>query len=153
MSKAEVEMDLDRPEPWLSVGQMAARSGVAVSTLHFYEKRGLLASRRTPGNQRRYDRSMLRRVAVIRAAQSAGIPLTAVSRAFDELPKDSVPGPEDWLRLSQAWRTDIDRRLAHLQNLRDRLGGCISCGCLSLDECGFVNPGDRSGRAHSGADV
>ena len=130
----------------LSVGQLAARSGMSVSALHFYERQGLIFSRRTSGNQRRYDRSILRRVAVIRAAQRAGIPLATVAGAFAELPKDGVPDQEDWQRLSAAWQQEIGRRIAQLEHLRDRLGGCIECGCLSLATCGFVNPDDAAGR-------
>ncbi|WP_235830647.1 redox-sensitive transcriptional activator SoxR [Arthrobacter cheniae] len=130
----------------LSVGQLAARSGMSVSALHFYERQGLIRSRRTSGNQRRYDRSILRRVAVIRAAQRAGIPLATVATAFDALPQDGVPDQEDWQRLSGVWRQEIEQRIAQLEHLRDRLGGCIGCGCLSLASCGFVNPNDDAGR-------
>ncbi|WP_341482213.1 redox-sensitive transcriptional activator SoxR [Arthrobacter zhangbolii] len=135
----------------LSVGQVAQRSGVSVSALHFYERQGLLSSRRTQGNQRRFDRSVLRRVAVIRAAQQAGIPLAVISRAFGELPPDGVPDQADWQRLSAAWRQELDSRIRHLQALRDRLGGCIGCGCLSLAECRFVNPDDASADSGTGA--
>ncbi|MCC9205669.1 redox-sensitive transcriptional activator SoxR [Arthrobacter sp. zg-Y769] len=126
----------------LSVGQVAERSGVSVSALHFYERQGLLSSRRTQGNQRRYDRSVLRRVAVIRAAQQAGIPLAVINRAFAELPPDGVPDQADWQRLSAAWQQELNTRIHHLQALRDRLDGCIGCGCLSLAQCRFVNPDD-----------
>ncbi|MCC3289517.1 MULTISPECIES: redox-sensitive transcriptional activator SoxR [unclassified Arthrobacter] len=126
----------------LSVGQVAERSGVSVSALHFYERQGLLSSRRTQGNQRRYDRSVLRRVAVIRAAQQAGIPLAVINKAFAELPPDGVPDQADWQRLSAAWQQELNTRIRHLQALRDRLGGCIGCGCLSLAQCRFVNPDD-----------
>ena len=129
----------------LSVGQLAARSGMSVSALHFYERQGLIRSRRTSGNQRRYDRSVLRRVAVIGAAQRAGIPLATVAQAFAELPSDGVPDQEDWPRLSAAWQQEIQARIAQLEHLRDRLGGCIGCGCLSLATCGFVNPNDAAG--------
>ncbi|MHA7210039.1 redox-sensitive transcriptional activator SoxR [Arthrobacter sp. B0490] len=134
------------PDQDLSVGQLAARSGMSVSALHFYERQGLIHSRRTTGNQRRYDRSILRRVAVIRAAQRAGIPLATVAKAFAELPKDGVPDQEDWQRLSAAWQQEIGQRIVQLEHLRDRLGGCIGCGCLSLATCGFVNPNDDAGR-------
>ncbi len=134
------------PEQGLSVGQLAARSGMSVSALHFYERQGLIQSRRTSGNQRRYDRAILRRVAVIRAAQRAGIPLATVAKAFAELPKDGVPDQADWQRLSAAWHQEIEQRIAQLEHLRDRLGGCIGCGCLSLATCGFVNPNDDAGR-------
>ncbi|THJ65860.1 redox-sensitive transcriptional activator SoxR [Arthrobacter echini] len=130
----------------LSVGQLAARSGVSVSALHFYEREGLIRSRRTPGNQRRYNRSILRRVAVIRAAQRAGIPLSAVSDAFAELPRDGVPDQEDWQRMSAAWQQELAQRISQLEHLRDRLGGCIGCGCLSLSMCSFVNPDDAAAR-------
>ncbi|KNC19282.1 hypothetical protein AC792_06705 [Arthrobacter sp. RIT-PI-e] len=129
----------------LSVGQLAARSGMSVSALHFYEREGLISSRRTPGNQRRYDRSILRRVAVIGAAQRVGIPLATVAEAFAELPKDGVPGAEDWQRMSSAWQQEIEARIVRLENLRDRLDGCIGCGCLSLVTCRFLNPEDAAG--------
>ncbi|WP_461169769.1 redox-sensitive transcriptional activator SoxR [Arthrobacter sp. Z1-15] len=137
----------------LTVGQVAERSGVAVSALHFYERQGLIASRRTAGNQRRFDRSVLRRVAVIRAAQRAGIPLATIARALEELPTDAVPDHNDWQRLSLAWRQELDARIHSLEALRDRLGGCIGCGCLSLAECRFVNPDDESAGRGTGAPV
>lgn len=127
----------------LSVGQVAARSGVAVSALHYYEREGLISSWRTTGNQRRFDRSVLRRVAVIRAAQRAGIPLSSINELFAGLPADETPRKEDWQAVSASWRDDLQDRIHQLQSLRDGLGGCIGCGCLSLAECGFVNPDDR----------
>ncbi len=135
----------------MSVGQVAARSGVAVSALHFYERQGLIKSWRTSGNQRRFDRSVLRRVAVIRAAQRAGIPLQAIAGLFAGLPDDGAPTQGDWQALSLAWRDDLQERIHQLQSLRDGLGGCIGCGCLSLTECGFVNPEDRLADADGGA--
>lgn len=135
----------------ISVGQLASRSGVAVSALHFYERKGLIRSRRTSGNQRRYPRSTLRRVAVIRAAQRAGIPLASVLEVFEGLPHDGIPDQADWQRLSAAWRQEIESRITLLEHLRDRLDGCIGCGCLSLSSCTFVNPEDRLGSATSGA--
>lgn len=135
----------------ISVGQLASRSGAAVSALHFYERKGLIHSRRTSGNQRRYARSTLRRVAVIRAAQRAGIPLASVLEVFADLPADGVPDQADWQRLSAAWRQEIDARISLLEHLRDRLDGCIGCGCLSLAACGFVNPDDALGSATTGA--
>ena len=129
----------------LSVGQFAARSGVAVSTLHFYEAEGLIASRRTPGNQRRYPRAMLRRVAFIRVSQRAGIPLRRIKEALDRLPSGRTPTRRDWARLSAAWREDVDQRISQLQSLRDRLTGCIGCGCLSLKLCQLMNPDDILG--------
>lgn len=138
-------------ESEISVGQLAARSGAAVSALHFYERKGLISSHRTTGNQRRYARATLRRVAVIRAAQRAGIPLASVLEVFESLPHDGVPDQADWQRLSAAWRQEIDARIGLLEHLRDRLDGCIGCGCLSLSTCGFVNPGDQLGSAVTGA--
>lgn len=127
----------------LSVGQVAQRGGVTVSALHFYERQGLISSTRTSGNQRRYLRSVLRRVAVIRAAQRAGIPLSMVAGVFGELPKEGVPTQADWQRLSEHWQVELDRRIDALEKLQGSLGGCIGCGCLSLTECGFVNPDDQ----------
>lgn len=135
----------------LSVGQVAARSGVAVSALHYYEREGLISSWRTSGNQRRFDRSVLRRVAVIRAAQRAGIPLASIAEIFAGLPDDQTPLKEDWQAVSAAWRDDLQERIHQLQSLRDGLGGCIGCGCLSLAECGFVNPNDQLADERGGA--
>lgn len=135
----------------LSVGQLASRSGTSVSALHFYERKGLIHGWRTPGNQRRYPRSALRRVAVIQAARRAGIPLATVATAFEELPDHGVPNQFDWQRLSGTWRQEIDARIAQLEHLRDRLDGCIGCGCLSLSACSFVNPDDRLGSTIAGA--
>lgn len=132
-----------RGEELLSVGQVAQRGGVSVSALHFYERQGLIFSTRSSGNQRRYPRSVLRRVAVIRAAQRAGIPLSLVGAVFGELPEHGVPSQADWQRLSEHWQAELDVRIAALQKLRGSLGGCIGCGCLSLAECGFVNPDDE----------
>lgn len=126
----------------ITVGQLAARSGVAVSALHFYEARGLISARRTTGNQRRYPRVTLRRVAFIRASQRVGIPLSRIKAALDTLPAGRTPTPRDWARLSAAWRKDLDDRIAELQDLRDRLTDCIGCGCLSMDTCLLANPED-----------
>jgi MerR family transcriptional regulator, redox-sensitive transcriptional activator SoxR len=135
----------------LTVGQLSARSGAAVSALHFYEARGLIASRRTAGNQRRYPRHMLRRVAFIRASQRVGLPLATIKQALDQLGDSRTPTRSDWARLSAAWRDDLDARIAQLQRLRDSLTGCIGCGCLSLDTCKLANPGDRLGNDGPGA--
>lgn len=126
----------------LTVGQLATRSGVAVSALHFYESKGLIHSTRTDGNQRRYAREVLRRVAFIRASQQVGIPLSQIKRALDSLPEQRTPTRRDWSRLSANWREDLDARIARLQGLRDNLSGCIGCGCLSLGNCKLVNPDD-----------
>jgi MerR family redox-sensitive transcriptional activator SoxR len=130
----------------LSIGEVAERSGVAVSALHFYEAEGLISSRRTPGNQRRYTRDALRRVAFIRAAQRVGIPLRRIKFALDQLPDRRTPTRRDWERLSATWRNDLDEQIMGLQHLRDRLSGCIGCGCLSLKACKLVNPDDILGR-------
>lgn len=134
----------------LSVGQVAARSGVAVSTLHFYEAEGLIRSWRNQGNQRRYGREVLRRIAVIRVAQRAGISLAAIRDALKTLPEERTPTAEDWRKLSQAWRADLDRRIIRLVGLRDQLDGCIGCGCLSLGVCPLRNPWDELGRQGPG---
>jgi MerR family transcriptional regulator, redox-sensitive transcriptional activator SoxR len=134
----------------LSPGQLAARSGVAVSALHFYEREGLITSRRTSGNQRRYPRETLRRVAFIRVSQRVGIPLAEIRAALETLPHGKTPGREEWARLSSRWRADLDRRIAQLERLRDDLTYCIGCGCLSLDLCALANPGDRLGEQGPG---
>ena len=138
------------PTREITVGQLAARSGVAVSALHFYEAQGLISARRTAGNQRRYPRIMLRRVAFIRASQRVGIPLARIKAALDTLPARRTPTARDWARLSAAWCRDLDDRIRQLQDLRDRLTGCIACGCLSLSECQLANPNDLLGAGGSG---
>jgi MerR family redox-sensitive transcriptional activator SoxR len=130
------------PASELTVGQLAERSGVAVSALHFYERQGLIFSRRTEGNQRRFRRDTLRRVAFIRVAQRVGMSLADIKQALDELPDGRPPGKEDWQRLSNSWRAELDYRLAQMQKLRDELTSCIGCGCLSLDTCTLFNPED-----------
>lgn len=126
----------------LSVGDVARRSGLAVSALHFYESRGLLASVRNGGNQRRYPRSVLRRVAVIKVAQRMGVPLAAIAEALQALPAGRTPTVADWRRLSGRWREDLDERIRTLTALRDQLDGCIGCGCLSLKVCPLRNAQD-----------
>lgn len=135
----------------LTPGQLAARSGVAVSALHFYERQGLIRSRRNAGNQRRYPREMLRRVAFIRVSQRVGIPLAQIRAALDTLPDGRTPNRQDWERLSALWRGDLDRRIEQLERLRDDLTGCIGCGCLSIDRCALFNPRDRLGQQGPGA--
>ena len=134
----------------LTVGQVADRSGVSVSALHFYEAEGLIESRRTSGNQRRYRREVLRRVAFIRASQGVGIPLRRIKGALSGLPNGRTPTRRDWERLSEAWKDDLDDRITRLQHLRDRLSGCIGCGCLSLSLCKLVNPDDMLGQQGPG---
>lgn len=126
----------------LTVGQLSARSGAAVSTLHFYEARGLIHSRRTAGNQRRYTRDTLRRVAFIRASQRVGMPLKDIADALSDLPDGRVPTRADWARLSANWRAALSERIQRLERLRDNLDDCIGCGCLSLDRCALANPDD-----------
>ncbi|MFT4182243.1 MAG: redox-sensitive transcriptional activator SoxR [Rhizobium sp.] len=126
----------------LTVGEVAARSGVAVSALHFYETKGLIESYRNRGNQRRYAREVLRRVAVIKVAQRVGIPLAEIHAALDTLPQSRTPTAADWGVLSERWKDDLDARIKRLQNLRDQLDGCIGCGCLSLESCPLRNPWD-----------
>jgi MerR family redox-sensitive transcriptional activator SoxR len=123
-------------------GELAHRAGVAISTLHFYERQGLITSRRTSGNQRRYSRDTLRRVAFIRMSHRFGIPLARIRDALATLPADRVPTSRDWARLSAGWRADLDDRIMHLKRLRDNLAGCIGCGCLSLRTCALTNPDD-----------
>jgi MerR family transcriptional regulator, redox-sensitive transcriptional activator SoxR len=121
-----------------------------VSALHFYEAKGLIQARRTTGNQRRYTRVTLRRVAFIRASQRVGIPLARIKAALDTLPAGRTPTPKDWACLSELWRRDLDERISALQDLRDRLTGCIGCGCLSLTDCELANPGDTLSREGPG---
>ena len=135
----------------LTIGEMASRSGVRTSTLRYYEERGLIASERTAGGQRRYARETLRRVAVIRAAQILGLSLEQIRSALNALPQARTPNRFDWERLSQTWRGSLDGRIAELEALRDRLSGCIGCGCLSLENCSLFNPGDRAAGAGTGA--
>ncbi|MEV6951949.1 redox-sensitive transcriptional activator SoxR [Streptomyces sp. NPDC051183] len=135
----------------LTVGQLSARSGAAVSALHFYETKGLISSRRTSGNQRRYTRDALRRVAFVRAAQRVGIPLASIRDALAQLPEGRTPNREDWARLSEAWRTELDQRISQLGRLRDHLTDCIACGCLSLENCALSNPDDAFGARLTGS--
>ncbi|MFJ6659174.1 redox-sensitive transcriptional activator SoxR [Streptomyces sp. NPDC091377] len=135
----------------LTVGQLSARSGAAVSALHFYESKGLISSRRTSGNQRRYSRDALRRVAFVRAAQRVGIPLATIREALAELPEERTPTREDWARLSDAWRSELEERIKQLNRLRDHLADCIGCGCLSLQSCVLSNPDDEFGQRRVGS--
>ncbi len=135
----------------LSIGEVATRSGVAPSALRFYEREGLIASTRTDGNQRRYDRAVLRRIAFIQAGRAAGIPLAEVNAALARLPANRTPSRRDWERLSNRWRADLDERIATLQALRERLTTCIGCGCLSIDKCELLNPDDEAADQGPGA--
>lgn len=134
----------------LSVGELAKRSGLAVSALHFYEKKGLIRSMRNAGNQRRYARDALRRLAVIRVAQRVGVPLASVRLAFASLPDERTPTRAEWAKMSAVWRNELDARIRDLQQLRDQLVDCIGCGCLSLRRCRLSNPGDALGALGDG---
>jgi MerR family redox-sensitive transcriptional activator SoxR len=129
-------------EELLTIGELAQRSGFATSAVRFYDKEGLVPAERTSGNQRRYPRSALRRLAFIRAAQNVGVPLAEIRSALAELPETRTPTRADWARLSRAWRSRLDEQIAGLTALRDNLDSCIGCGCLSLQRCALYNPGD-----------
>ena len=135
----------------LTPGELSERSGVAVSALHFYEREGLLHSERTAGNQRRYARETLRRVAFIRSSQRVGIPLAEIRDALATLPENRTPTKKDWTRLSRQWHADLDHRIAQLEKLRDTLTSCIGCGCLSLRSCALNNDEDHLAEEGSGA--
>ena len=135
----------------LTIGELSARSGVAPSALRFYEAEGLIASRRTSGNQRRYERAMLRRIALIQAGRAAGISLERIRAALDTLPAERTPTRRDWERLSRGWRDDLDAQIETLQALRGRLTTCIGCGCLSIDACELLNPDDEAAATGAGA--
>lgn len=134
----------------LSVGEVARRSGAAVSALHFYERKGLIHSQRTAGNQRRFQSDVLRRLALIQAAQRVGMPLQAVAERLAELPEGRAPTKADWAKMSARWRKELDERIATLQFMRDQLSDCIGCGCLSLKRCGLLNPQDVLGQRGEG---
>lgn len=133
---------IDKAAP-LGVGEVATRSGVAVSTIHFYEQQGLIKGWRTSGNQRRFHRDVLRRIAVIKVAQHLGLPLAAIAEALATLPTERTVTAADWQRLSATWHEELTSRINLLAQLRDQLGECIGCGCLSLEACQLRNPDDR----------
>ncbi|MCW2271699.1 redox-sensitive transcriptional activator SoxR [Pseudomonas sp. JUb96] len=134
----------------LSVGEVARRSGVAVSTLHFYESKGLIASTRSAGNQRRYPALVLRSIAIIKVAQRTGIPLEEIKSALGRYPPNSKLSAAQWREMSSAWRDSLNARIRTLEALRDSLDDCIGCGCLSLEDCPLRNPGDALGKEGSG---
>jgi MerR family transcriptional regulator, redox-sensitive transcriptional activator SoxR len=137
--------------PKLSIGELAQRSGVAPSALRFYESQGLIEATRSEGGQRRFERETLRRVAFVRVAQQVGLTLEEIRDALHSLPEKRTPTEEDWERLSVAWRPRIDAQIRMLERLRDRLDGCIGCGCLSLRVCRLLNPDDEMGSHGPGA--
>ena len=137
-------------DSWLTIGALAQRAGVATSAVRFYEAQGLLRGSRTEGNQRRYAKETLRRVAFIRIAQGVGLSLDEVRAALATLPEQRTPTPADWARLSRAWKPLIEARIASLAALRDQLDSCIGCGCLSLKTCKLYNPADSAARLGSG---
>jgi MerR family transcriptional regulator, redox-sensitive transcriptional activator SoxR len=134
----------------VTIGELSNRSGVSQSALRFYERQGLIAAERTDGNQRRYIPSTLRRVALIQAGKSAGIPLERIRQALDTLPSGKAPTKRDWARLSRSWALELDERIATLEAIRTRLTSCIGCGCLSLQTCNLLNPGDEAGALGGG---
>lgn len=134
----------------LTVGEMAERAGVPVSTLHFYEAEGIIESWRTPANHRRFDRRELRRVAIARVAQSVGITLAEVKEVLDRVPRGKAVSKEAWANAAEPWVAELNSRIALLTRLRDQMGFCIGCGCLSLDNCPLYNPDDSLGQNGSG---
>jgi MerR family redox-sensitive transcriptional activator SoxR len=135
----------------MMIGELSARSGVSTSALRFYERKGLIESRRTDGNQRRYEPVTLRFVALIQAGKTAGVPLERIRTALRTLPAGKAPTKRDWERLSRTWKAELDARLLALESIRNRLTTCIGCGCLSLRTCGLLNPDDEAGAAGPGA--
>lgn len=136
--------------PPMTIGEVVARSGVAASTLHYYEAEGLIRSSRSAGNQRRYARDVLRRLGVIKAAQRVGIPLASIREALSTLPEKRTPTDADWRRLAKGWQDELNDRIDRLTLLRDRLTGCIGCGCLSVKACPLFNPEDEQGKQGAG---
>jgi MerR family redox-sensitive transcriptional activator SoxR len=134
----------------LTIGALSERAGVAASALRFYEAEGLIHASRTAGGQRRYTRDTLRRVSFIRVAQQVGLRLDEIRVALESLPEHRTPTAKDWERLSTSWRPRLDAQIALLGRLRDRLGGCIGCGCLSLRLCKLLNPDDQAGQRGPG---
>ena len=145
------KLEPDELEKALTVGEMSARSGVAVSALRFYESKGLIRSARSKGNQRRYGREVLRRVSVIKVAQRVGVPLASIREALKALPESRAPTAAEWRRLSAKWRVELDERIGKLTRLRDQLDQCIGCGCLSIKDCWLRNPWDKLAAQGPGA--
>lgn len=147
----KVEVNLKSSATPLTIGELARRAGVATSALRFYEAEGLLAGSRSAGGHRQYPRHALRRVAFIRAAQAVGLSLPQIKAALATLPDSRTPTKVDWAKLSASWAPLLDARIAALQQLRERLTGCIGCGCLSLKACALYNPGDQASSEGAGA--
>ena len=141
---------MKKSNDYLTIGDTARRSGVATSALRFYESRGLINSVRVTGNHRRYHRAMLRRIAIIRVAQTLGLSLREIADALASLPDKRTATKKDWAKLSTSWGRQLDHRIADLQNLRARLSGCIGCGCLSLEHCSLYNADDEAADLGSG---
>jgi MerR family transcriptional regulator, redox-sensitive transcriptional activator SoxR len=139
------------PEHFIDISELAARSGLAASALRFYESSGLIEAVRSAGNRRRFPRSTLRKVAFIRAAQNVGLTLDAIKGALDGLPSGRSPTKDDWEDLSSQWAALLDEKIAALQRLRNSLGACIGCGCLSLERCALYNPDDAARAGGFGA--
>ena len=133
----------------MTVGEVAKRSGVKVSTLHFYEQKGLIFSWRNQGNQRRYHRNVLRRIAVIKAAQMVGLTLEEIALSLADLPEHHAPNRQHWQQMASNWSAMLDHRIQQLQALKDDLGGCIGCGCLSMDSCAIYNPQDIRAKTYA----
>lgn len=136
---------------WLPIGELARRAGVAASALRYYEEQGLIAGGRSAGGRRQYPRHVLRRIGFIRAAQQVGLGLAEIRAALASLPDGRTPTQADWRRLAGAWQPMLDERIAALQRLRDRLAGCIGCGCLSMKVCALYNPEDQAAARGAGA--
>ena len=142
--------DLDDHTRPLTIGEVSERTGVSHSALRYYEAEHLISARRTDGQQRRYDREVLRRVSFIRIAQQLGLTLDEVREHLSSLPDERTPTKADWARLSRGWRPKLDEQIAMLQRLRDTLTDCIGCGCLSLRSCALYNPDDAAARFGAG---
>ena len=134
----------------LTIGEVAARSGVATSALRYYEDQGLIAAERNDSGHRRYPRTVLRRVAFVVFAQKVGLSLEEIRAELARLPRNRAPDRADWAKLSSGWTSRIDERIAELQRMKAGLTACIGCGCLSLDRCRLANPGDRAARRGAG---
>ncbi|MEE9389243.1 MAG: redox-sensitive transcriptional activator SoxR [Paracoccaceae bacterium] len=135
----------------LSIGQIADRTGLAVSAIRFYEEKGLITPERTPSGQRRYQRADIRRLSFVMISQQLGYTLAEIQELFSGLPANRTPNKADWTRIGRGFRASIDDRISRLTNLRDKLDGCIGCGCLSLRNCALYNPQDCAAAKGTGA--